>query len=69
MATKKAAAVKKQYMACYVDDVGFYASAGFFASIEEAAGKYDDGEQIVVYEMVEVGRFEVSFKPTLKPIK
>ena len=63
MATKKPAAVKKQYMACYADD------AGFDSSIEEAADNYDDGDQIVVYEMVEVGRFEVSTKPTLKPIK
>jgi hypothetical protein len=63
MAAKKAAAVKKQYMACYTYDVEFP------SSIEEATDGYDDGDQIVVYEMVEVGRFEVITKPTLKPIK
>lgn len=64
MATKKSTAANKQYKAWYLSDELYFSD-----SVEGAAECYYDGDEIVVYEMVEVGRFVLNSKPTLTPIK
>jgi hypothetical protein len=64
---KKAVEVKaapKKYIALEGDEEG-----GFPESVEGAVEDFEDGDVVVLYEMTELGRFVVSTKPTLTPIK